>query len=70
MNTFETKYFKMIKEESNNNFDWVYYVIGLVFGFLTGLVISGSFGWSVLSGILGFIGSAIFVGKIVKGRSY
>lgn len=60
--------FKMIKEENNNSFDWVYYVIGFVFAFLTGLVISGSFGWAILVGILGFIGSTIFVGSIVKNR--
>lgn len=59
--------FKMIKEE-NNSFDWVYYVIGFVFAFLTGLVISDSIGWSILSGILGFIGATIFVGSIVKNR--
>jgi len=56
----------MIKEEKS--FDWVYYVLGFVFAFLTALVISGSFGWAFLTGIFGFIGAAIFVGSIVKGR--
>ena len=60
------KYFKMIKEEKS--FDWVYYVLGFVFAFLTALVISGSFGWSLLTGIFGLIGSAIFLENIVKGR--
>lgn len=62
------KYFNMIKEENKNSFDWVYYVLGFVFAFLTGLVISGGFGWALLTGIFGFIGSAIFVGSIVKNR--
>ncbi len=60
----------MIKEENNNSFDWVYYVLGLFFGILTGAVISGSFGYSLLGGIIGFITAALFLNKIVKGRVY
>lgn len=60
----------MIKEENKANFDWVYYVLGLFFGIVTGAVISGSFGYSLLGGLIGFIFSAIFLNKIVKGRSY
>lgn len=60
----------MIKEENKTSFDWVYYVIGLVFGILTAAVISGGFLWSIFGGILGFIGSVIFVNAIVKGRTY
>ena len=59
----------MIKEE-NNSLDWVYYVLGLFFGILTAAIISGSFGWSVLGGIIGFIFGAIFLNGIVKGRQY
>ena len=60
----------MIKEENTKSFDWVYYVVGLFFGGFTGAVISGSFGWTILSAILGFIGSVIFVKAIVEGRKY
>jgi len=60
----------MTKEDNIKSFDWVYYVLGLFFGGLTGAVISGSFGWTILSAILGFIFGAIFLGSIVKGRKY
>lgn len=60
----------MTKQENNNSFDWVYYVLGLFFGVLTGAIISGSFGWSVLGGIIGFISGAIFLNSIVKDRKY
>lgn len=60
----------MIKEENKASFDWVYYVLGLFFGIVTGAIVSGSFGYSLLGGLIGFIFSAIFLNKIVKGRTY
>ncbi len=60
----------MIKEENNNSLDWVYYVLGLFFGILTAVIITGSFGWAILGGMIGFIFSAIFLNGIVKGREY
>jgi succinate-acetate transporter protein len=60
----------MIKEENNTSFDWVYYILGLVFGILTAAVISGSFGWSILGGIIGFISAAFFLNVLVKDRKY
>lgn len=59
----------MIKED-NNSFDWVYYVMGLFFGILTAVIVSGSFGAAILGGIIGFIFGAIFLNGIVKGRQY
>lgn len=64
------KNLKMIKEDNVKSFDWVYYVLGLFFGGFTGAVISGSFGWTILSAIIGFILSAVFVSNITKGRKY
>ena len=61
---------KMIKEDNNKSFDWVYYVIGLFFGLLTGAVISGTFGGAVLGAVIGFVFSILFLNKIVKGRVY
>jgi len=60
----------MTNQENKNNFDWVYYVLGLFFGILTAAIISGSFGWSILGGIIGFILGAVFLNSIVKGRVY
>ncbi|MCD0487367.1 hypothetical protein LPB86_03945 [Pedobacter sp. MC2016-14] len=60
----------MNKEENNNSFDWVYYVLGLFFGILTAAIATHSFGASLLGGIVGFIIAALFLNKIVKGRVY
>ncbi|KEQ29762.1 hypothetical protein N180_05820 [Pedobacter antarcticus 4BY] len=60
----------MMNNDNKNNFDWVYYVLGLFFGILTAAIISGSFGWSILGGIIGFILSAIFLNTLVKDRKY
>ncbi len=59
-----------MNNDNKNNFDWVYYVLGLFFGILTAAIISGSFGWSILGGIIGFIISAIFLNTLVKDRKY
>ncbi|SDM48773.1 hypothetical protein [Pedobacter antarcticus] len=59
-----------MNNDNKNNFDWVYYVLGLFFGILTAAIISGSFGWSILGGIIGFILSAIFLNTLVKDRKY
>jgi hypothetical protein len=61
---------KMIKEENNKSFDWVYSVLGLFFGIITAAVISGSFLWSLFGGVLGLIMGAVFLNSIVKGRKY
>lgn len=60
----------MTTQNNNTSFDWVYYVLGLIFGILTAVIITGSFGWAILGGIAGFIFGAVFLNAIVKGREY
>jgi hypothetical protein len=60
----------MNKEESTESFDWVYYVLGIVAGILTAASITGSILYSLLGGIIGLVISALFLNKVVKGRSY
>jgi len=60
----------MTKVENKKSFDWVYGVLGLVCGVATAAVISGSFLWSLLGGVLGLIAGAVFNNSIVKGRKY
>lgn len=61
-------YTDMIKEENSKSFNWVYYIVGLVcFGF-AGAVITGSFGWTIFSAVLGFIFAAMFLNSMAKGR--
>lgn len=56
--------------ENKNSFDWVWYVIGILTGILSILSFSSNFGLILLGGIMGLIGTAIFVNGIVKGREY
>lgn len=60
----------MTTQNNNTSFDWVYYVLGLVFGMLIALVTTCSFGGVILGGIIGFIIGAVFLNAIVKGREY
>jgi uncharacterized transporter YbjL len=60
----------MTNEENKASFDWVYYVLGLFFGILVGAITTGSFGSSILGGIIGYIIAALFLHNLVKGRKY
>lgn len=56
--------------ENKNNFDWVWYVIGMLAGILAVLAVTSHFWFILLGAIVGFILSAIFLNGIVKGREY
>jgi hypothetical protein len=60
----------MSSHENKNSFDWVYYVLGLLFGGLTASAITFHLGWILLGAIIGFIFGAIFLNGIVKDRQY
>ncbi|PST85134.1 hypothetical protein C7T94_03225 [Pedobacter yulinensis] len=60
----------MSTQENKNNFDWVYYVMGLLFGLVTGIIVTGSFGYAVLGALLGFLTGGLFLNVLVKGRTY
>jgi len=60
----------MSKEDNNNSFDWVYYVMGLFFGILTTTAVSATFGSAVIGAVLGLAFAGFFLNKIVKGRVY
>ena len=59
-----------MSKENKNNFDWVWYVIGMLAGILAVLAVTSHFGFILLGAIVGFILSAIFLNGIVKGREY
>jgi len=58
------------QENSNNNFNWLYYALGLFFGMLTGAVITQSYIFALLGGVLGLLTAGLFLNAIVKGRKY
>lgn len=53
-------------EEEAKKYDYLYYVIGLVFGLITGFVIDKSFIWVPIGGVLGLLTAAIFANVIAK----
>ena len=59
-----------VQENSNNNFNWLYYALGLFFGILTGAVITQSYIFALLGGVLGLLTASLFLNAIVKGRKY
>ena len=59
-----------VQENSNNNFNWLYYALGLFFGMLTGAVITHSYIFALLGGVLGLLTAGLFLNAIVKGRKY
>ena len=57
------------QEEKKINTDALYYLIGAVFGILTGGFCFKSFGGIIGGLVIGLILTALFVGFLVKGRS-
>lgn len=56
--------------ENKNNFDWVWYVIGMVAVMLAVFAVTNHVGYIFLGGIAGLIFAAVFLNGIVKGRQY
>ena len=50
------------------SYDYLYYVIGLVFGLITGFFLDKSFVWVLVGGLFGLLTAAFFVNVLVKGR--
>ncbi|MGY3054528.1 hypothetical protein ACVWYG_002735 [Pedobacter sp. UYEF25] len=59
-----------VKENSDNNFNWVYYLSGLIFGTLTAIVIEGNYLFAIVGGILGLLSAGLFLNALDKGRKY
>jgi len=54
------------KEEEN--YDSLFYIIGLLAGMFTGAVIEKGFAWVVVGGVMGLLTAAFFLNVLVKGR--
>ncbi|MBW4890215.1 hypothetical protein KXQ82_10830 [Mucilaginibacter sp. HMF5004] len=50
------------------NYDYLYYVIGLFFGLLTGAVLEKGFIYIPIGGVVGLLTAAFFLKVLVKGR--
>jgi hypothetical protein len=53
------------KEINVNN---LYYVVGVVFGLLTGAVLEVGVKWIIVGAVLGLLTAALFVAVFVRGR--
>lgn len=58
------------QENSNNNFNWLYYLLGLVCGVATAVVITHSYIYAFVGAILGLLTAGLFLNVLVKGREY
>ena len=54
------------KKEINVNS--LYYLVGVVFGLLTGAVLEVGVKWIIVGGVLGLLTATLFVAVFVRGR--
>jgi hypothetical protein len=58
----------MKHQEEEKNYDFVYYLLGLVTGALTGAILDVGMIWALVGGILGLLTAGLFLNVLVKGR--
>lgn len=58
------------QENINNNFNWLYYLLGLITGVVTAIVITESYIFALVGGVLGLLSAGLFLNALVKGKKY
>ena len=56
------------EKEEAKNFDFLYYIIGLVTGVFTGAILDVGMIWALVGGVLGLLSTALFLQIFVRGR--
>lgn len=56
------------RKEEEKNYDFVYYLVGLVSGLFTGAVLQVGMIWALVGGLLGLLTAAFYVKVLTKGR--
>jgi hypothetical protein len=56
-------------KEEKENFDYIYYIVGLVTGLFVGFIIDKGFTWIFAGGVLGLLTAAAFIAVMVRGRN-
>ncbi|MGN6179626.1 MAG: hypothetical protein ACTHNW_10630 [Mucilaginibacter sp.] len=56
------------QKEEEKNYDFVYYLVGLVSGLFTGAVLQVGMIWALVGGLLGLLTAAFYVKVLTKGR--
>ncbi|WP_443937249.1 hypothetical protein [Pedobacter sp. MW01-1-1] len=59
-----------VQQNDSNNFNWLYYALGFVFGILTGAIITQNYIYAILGGFIGLFFASIFLNVLVKNREY
>ena len=55
-------------EEKSINVTNLYYLVGLVFGLITGAVLEVGVKWVIVGGVLGLLSAVLFLQVFVRGR--
>jgi len=56
------------EQEKEDNYDYVYYLVGLVSGVFTGAILDIGFAYAIVGGVLGLLTAAFFLKVLVKDR--
>ena len=56
-------------KEEKENFDFIYYLVGLVTGLFIGFIIDKGFTWIFVGGVLGLLTAAAYIAVLVRGRN-
>ncbi|MHB8205759.1 hypothetical protein [Mucilaginibacter sp.] len=56
------------QQEEEKNYDFVYYLLGLVTGVFTGAILDVGMIWALVGGVLGLLSAGLFLNVLVKGR--
>jgi hypothetical protein len=59
---------KQHHDEEQAKYDYIYYLVGLIAGVLTGAVLDVGMIWALVGGVLGLLTAALFLNVLVKGR--
>jgi len=58
----------MKHQEEEKNYDFVYYLLGLLTGVFTGAILDVGMIWALVGGVLGLLSAGLFLNVLVKGR--
>jgi len=56
------------EQEEEKNYDFLYYVFGLITGIFTGAILNVGLEWALVGGVLGLLSGGLFLQVLVKGR--
>jgi hypothetical protein len=56
------------KDEKEENYDYVYYLVGIVSGLFTGGILDVGLFWTLVGGLLGLLTATFYVNVLTKGR--